>query len=216
MRTYERLEALREWTYEKVCKGKMMKAPAKDMDVSNVVRQEPQVFLAWFPTRPDEHGYSAEGPMSAAPSILIMPCESYGKYIEVFRKANYDVHRPQEMGQSLRCQLLFTVFEDGVRMPGFVDSAKSGKFDMSLIKEGTQDGLHTLLDWMDEFKEALLGQKVLPGTDLSLSEASMTYGLYQNGEYVADKRPIYYGIVEVAFTCHADEKPNRDIARLLD
>lgn len=216
MRTYERLEAFRKWTYETVCRGKLMKTPAKDANVMHVSRQEPQAFVAWFPTRKDEHGYDANSPLNTVPSVLIMPTESYSKYVEVFRKnTEWKIHRPEEMGHGLNCQVLFSVFEDGVRLPGFVETA--GKYDMSLIKEGTQDGLRTLLDWMDEFQEALLATKVLPGTDLMVMEATMTYGLHRDGQYVSDKRPIYYGIVEVGFNCHADEAaPNQEIASLLD
>lgn len=216
MRTVERLRKLQRWTYETVCRGRMMKTPAPNMDVRQIVRQEPKTFLAYLPMRPDETHPGAEvDPLNVAPGIIIMPTFGNLKYMEEQRFDRYNnVHRPKDMGQSLSVQVLFFVYEDGVRLPGFIESAESGRYDMSLIREGTQDGLETLLNWMDDFKDALLSIKHIPGTDLFLNEAESQYGLYSDQKFVADRRPAFIGMVTCTFQCHADEY-NDEINELL-
>ena len=218
MRTVERLRKLQAWTYETVCRGREMKTPAKDMDIRKVVRQEPKVYIAFTPTRHDSSDMTYNGdvdPLNVAPGILIAPTFGYVKYMEEQRFDRYNnVHRPKEMGQSLCAQVLFFVYEDGVRLPGFVESAESGEYDMSLIREGTQEGLETLLNWMDDFRDALLSAKSIPGTDMFLNEAECQWGLYSDQKFVADRRPAFIGMVTVVFQCHADEY-NEEINNLL-
>lgn len=213
--------ALRDFTYERVCRGRLMKSPPRGQKVTDYTPPvEPKVFIAFAPMRPDSAKLAWEemDPSNTAPSITIMPSASYGKYMEIKRFDQYNgVHRPKEMGQQLALQLLFSVFEDGVRMPGFIQKIEAGEgMDMSLVREGTQEGLFTVLDWMDDFIRAVLGQKMIPGSDLMLDEASLVYGLRADQKYVTDSRPMYYGVVDVAFNCYADEANNPDISRLLN
>lgn len=216
MRTVERLRKFRSWTYENVCKGRKMKTPAPNMDVRQIVRQEPKVYLAYSPMRPDESNFTGEiDPLNVTPGIIIAPTFGNLKYMEEQRFDRYNnVHRPKEMGQSLSAQVLFFVYEDGVRLPGFIESANSGAYDMTLMAEGTQEGVETLLNWMDDFRDALLSQKSIPDTDLILNESEAQYGLYSDQKFVADRRPAYIGMVTVTFQCHADEY-NKEINRLL-
>lgn len=217
MRTTERLDRFAEWTYNAVCKGRVMKTPAQGMDFTKIAQAEPKVYVGYYPMRPDHNQWAEQDSMNTAPSILIMPTHSYVKYMEEKRFDRYNnVHRPQELGQGLNCQVLFSVYEDGVRMPGFIDKAENGQYDLSLVREGTRDGLYMLLNWIDDFKTALLGVKFIPHTDLFLNEAEMTYGLHADQKYVSDKRPMFYGLVNVAFQCYADEAQNNEIEKLLD
>lgn len=218
MRFSERLTGLKNWTYKELCKGRMMKAPAENMDIGTINRQEPPVYLAWAPARVDKAGNLKEIPLSTVPGILIMPNQTYAKYMEEKRFDRYNnVHRPQEMGQHLAVSILFSVYEPGVRLPGFVDSVgeKGAGLDTSLILEGTEQGLFTLMNWMDDCMEKLLGQKMIPKTDLFVQEDTVTYSLYTDQSYVVDRRPIYYGFVNVVFGCHANEGYNPDIEKLL-
>lgn len=216
MRTVERLRKFQKWTYETICQGRSMKTPAPNMDVRQIARQEPKVFLAYAPMRPDESNPTGEiDPLNVSPGIIIAPTFGNLKYMEEQRFDRYNnVHRPKEMGQSLSVQVMFFVYEDGVRLPGFIDSAMNGEYDMSLIREGSQDGLETLLNWMDDFKDALLSTKGIPGTDMFLNEAESQYGLYSDQKFVADRRPAFIGMVTVTFQCHADEY-NDEVNRLL-
>lgn len=217
MRTEERLRKFKQWTYETVCEGRKMKAPAKNMDIREIVTQEPQVYMAFTPTRKDVTDYVTGelDPISVCPGIIIAPTSGYVKYLEEQRFDRYNnVHRAKEMGQSLSAQVLFFVYEDGVRLPGFIDSAKTGEYDMTLLREGTEEGVYTLLNWMDDFKDALLSQKSIPGTDMFVNEAEMQYGMYSDQRYVADRRPAFIGLVTVTFQCHADEF-NTEINELL-
>lgn len=218
MRFSERLTGLKNWTYKELCKGRVMKAPAENMDIGTINRQEPTVYLAWAPARMDKAGNLKEIPLSTVPGILIMPNQTYAKYMEEKRFDRYNnVHRPQEMGQHLAVSILFSVYEPGVRLPGFVDSVgeKGAGLDTSLILEGTEQGLFTLMNWMDDCMEKLLGQKMIPKTDLFVQEDTVTYSLFTDQSYVVDRRPIYYGFVNVVFGCHVNEGYNPDIEKLL-
>ena len=218
MRTRERLLGLKQWITHELCEGRNMKAPAPNMNIGEIVRQEPRCFLAWAPARMDQTGQLREDPASVVPGIIVMPNQSYGKYMEEKRFDRYNnVHRPPDLGQHLSVSILFSVYEPGVRLPGFIDSVgEKGKgLDMSLIKEGTESGLFTLVDWMDDCMEALLRDKMIPETDLFLEESTMTYSLYTDQSYVVDKRPIYYGFINVSFGCYANEGVNSNVNKLL-
>ena len=216
MRTSERLRKLQDWTYRTICKGRMMKAPGPNMDIRVFTRQEPKVFLVYTPTRPDETDYGVDiDPLYVSPGIIIMPTAGYLKNMEEQRFDRYNnVHRSKEMGQTLSVQVLFFVFENGVRLPGFKESTETGSYDMTKIMEGTEEGLFTLMDWMDDFKDALLSQKTIPNTDMFLNEASSQYGLFSDQRFVADRRPAFIGIVTATFQCHADEE-NEEIRKML-
>lgn len=219
MRTTERLRRLKEWAEKELCEGRQMKAIPADQDVTKIVRQQPRCYLAWQPTRPDEFGNYVVDPVSVCPSIVIMPSASHAKNVEEKRFDRYaGVHRPAELAQTLAVSILFSVYEPGVRMPGFSESAdESGEgLDISLLKEGTEEGLMTLIDWMDDCMEKLLGQRFIPHTDLFIKESSIVYSLYTDQNYVVDRRPVYYGFVNCEFQCYADEGTNSSIEGLLN
>lgn len=217
MRTSERLRKLRDWVESELCAGREMKTPAEDMDITKIIRQEPQCFLAWQPTRPDTTGQLRIDPINVCPGILIMPRASHAKYVEEKRFDRYNnVHRPQELGQTLSVDILFSVYEPGVRLPGFIDSADSPDgLDMSLLMEGTEQGLFTLTDWMDDCIQKLLAQKFIPHTDLFVNEAAIAYSLYSDQSFIVDKRPLYYGFVTVDFNCYAEEGANQSLEQHL-
>ena len=55
MRTYARLEALKQWAYDTVCKGRRMKAEPPDRKITYWQEPvEPAVHIANFPKRYDE------------------------------------------------------------------------------------------------------------------------------------------------------------------
>lgn len=218
MRTTERLRGLKAWVYEELCKGREMKAPAENANIGEVRRQEPQAYLAWAPSRLDQCLTMQTDPSTVMPGIIIMPNQSYSKYMEEKRFDRYNkIHRPQEMGQHLNISMLFGVYEPGIRLPGFADNmGKSGEgLDLRLIREGTEEGLLALMDWMDDCQEKLLGQKEIRHTDLFVDEASMSYSLYTDQSYVVDRRPLYYGFVNVDFGCYATEEFNEELEQFL-
>lgn len=219
MRTSERLRYLKAFLYENLCQGRQMKAPAPQMKIDQIVNQEPKVFLAWAPARMDQSGILHEDTASVVPGIILMPNQSYAKNMEEKRFDRYNnVHRPPEMGQQLSVSVLFGVYEPGIRLPGFSENAEArGKgLDMTRILEGTEEGLFTLTNWMDDCMTLLLGQKMIPHTDLVLDEATVTYSLYTDQSYVVDKRPIYYGFINATFQCYAEEGQNPSIEQYLN
>lgn len=217
MRTRQRLLALKKWTYETVCKGRSMKTPGRDLegneDITVIARQEPEVFLGWQPTRPDVSGVLRIDPMNVCPGILIAPSIANVKCVEEKRFDRYNnVHRPQELGQWLNVSILFSVYEPGIRLPGFVESASSKTgLDMSKFVDGTEEGLLTLMDWIDDFNNALIAAKFIPESDLFLDEVSLTYSPYTEGGFIVDKRPLYYGFVNAKFQCYSEGKNNSAI-----
>lgn len=210
MRTTERLRALKTWLQKELCEGREMKTPAENGDITKILRQEPQVYLGWQPTRPDETGMLRIDPYNVCPGILVMPNTSYAKHVEEKRfDQRNNIHRPQELGQTLAVSILFSVYEPGVRLEGFAEKAESGEgIDMTLFKEGTEEGLMVLVNWMDDCIEKLLGVKSIPDSDLFLDEATLVYSLYTDQGYTVDKRPIYYGFVNATFNCYANEINN--------
>ena len=218
MRTTERLRGLKEWTYDSVCKGREYKVPAPQMDITKIIRKEPSCYIGWAPSRLADGQFLTEAGV-ICPGILIMHNQSYVKYTEEKRFDRYsNIHRPQEMGQHLSVSILFSIYEPGVRLPGFIESAgENGQgVDMSLILEGTEQGLMTLMNWMDDFKIALLAQKHIPKTDLYVEDDTITYSMYTDQNYVVDKRPIFYGFVNASFSCYVEEGQNPDFEKYLN
>ena len=170
MRMSKRLLGLKAWVEKELCEGRQMKAPAPDFDIGKIVTQEPRTYLAWAPTRTDQTGNMRADPVNVCPGIIIMPNHAKAKYVEEKRFDRYnDVHRNQMLGQGISVSILFSVYEPGIRMPGFVESVESGKPDLTLLQEGTEEGLITLIDWMDDAMSLMLGAKSIPGTDLFVS-----------------------------------------------
>lgn len=219
MRTVKRLKGLKKFFYENLCKGREMKAPSENFDIGKIKRQEPQVYLAWAPSRADQTGRLVEDTMSTVPGIIIMPNHAHLKYMEEKRFDRYNgINRPKMLGQQLSVSILFSVYEPGIRHPGFIHSVgeKGSGLDMTLLEEGTEEGLFTLLDWMDDGIEKLLGAKMIPDTDLFLDEETGVYSLYTDQEYVVDRRPIYYGFINCTFQCYANESPNKELLELIN
>ena len=210
MRTRERLKGLKEWLHGNLCAGREMKVP-KD-DIKEIALEEPRVYLAYYPTRPDQAEGALPDPASTCPSILVMPVLSPAKSMEEKRFDRYnDIHRPKDLGQVLAVNMLFSVYEPGIRLPGFADSG-----DIRLIREGTEEGLFTLYDWMDDCRDKLLGAKSITGTDLHVNEESMVVSMYTDQNFVVDKRPLFYGFVNVEFYCYADERTDPRVHDLLN
>lgn len=229
MRTYERLRKMQTWFQGELCKGRLYKAPVPSQraatygpDITDFTRTEPSVFIGYQPMRPNEPGrVDPSDPYSVCPAITIMPAPSLVRYVPEKRFDRYqNVHRSQQMGQSLTVQILFSVYEPGIRMPGFADSLDAKDPDMTLLRDGTEAGVQTLFDWMDDCKALLLRERTVPGTDLILEDDNLVYSMYTDQQYIVDRRPLYYGFINAEFKGYADTgddhgKSSR-VARLLD
>lgn len=218
MRFTERFRGLKQWTIKELCEGRSLKAPGKNMDIADIQRREPSCYIGWAPAKTDRAGNVTEIPAATVPGIIIMPNQEYAKYMEEKRFDRYNnVHRTKEMGQRLGITMLFSVYEPGIRLPGFAESAgdQGENIDMTKFLEGTEEGFFTLFNWMDDCMFGLLGAKIIPGTDLFVDEETVTYSLYTDQNYVTDRRPLYYGFVNVVFGCYANEEPNPAIEQLL-
>lgn len=212
MRTTERLRKLKAWVFAELCQGRSMKAPGEKMNIRQIVTQEPKCYLAWHPTRPNATPRQPDDEISVCPGVLIMPNTSKARDMEEKRFDRYNgVHRPPELGQTLSVSILFSVYEPGIRLEGYAESG-----NMALLEEGTEQGLFTLYDWMDDCLELLLKEKRVPGTDLYVQDASIAYSLYADQSYVVDKRPLHYGFVNVTFGCYTNVGDDTTIKNILD
>ncbi len=218
MRFTERFRGLKQWCIHELCEGRKMKAPGEKMDITDIKWREPTAYLGWAPARIDKTGNPQEIPTTTVPGIIIMPNQQYAKFMEEKRFDRYNnIHRSKEMGQKVGVSILFSVYEPGIRLPGFAESAgeQGRNIDTTKILEGTEEGFMTLLNWMDDCMYKLLGQKMIPHTDLGVDEETVTYSLYTDQNYVTDRRPLYYGFVNVVFISYANEEPCPNIDDLI-
>lgn len=201
MRTRQRLMKLKEWVQAEICRGRIMKAPGPGMDFSRICRQEPAAWIGFAPSRAGDAPGSEL--LRVTPGILIMPLGGNIRNMEEKRFDRYSgVKRPKELGQSFNVCFQLSVYEPGIRLPGF---AEDGKVDPEKVLEGTEEGILTLCDWMDDLKDRLLAERAIPGTDLIFEASQGTYAPLQDGGYIVDKRPIYYGFINASFQCYADD-----------
>jgi hypothetical protein len=212
MRTTERLTKLKKWLTDELCTGRKLKVPPTDGDITKIETREPRCYLAWYPKRADTTEGAAEAELSVCPSILVMPNPARARSTEEKRNDRFSgVNRPKDLSQMLSVSLLFCVWDPGARLPGFAES----EGDVTLLTEGTEQGLFTLYNWMDDCVQLLLSQKIVPGTDLSVSDESVAASLYMENGFVSDKRPLYYGFVNVDFICYSGAGVNPEIEKLL-
>jgi len=206
MSTRTRLTAFQKWVTKNLCEGKSMKTPG-ETDFS-VVYTEPRCFVALYPWTLNE-----ASAYSVAPSILIIPDASKGKDI---RGKSYDqsegVNRPQNLGAQLNLNLIYCVYDPGDRTA----ELKITQNPYTDILEGNNGGFYTMTDWIDETMEKLLQAQTIPGSDLFLYEDSLTWFPLTEGETILDRRPLYYGVLQVGFGGEAQRRQGKDIKQLLD
>lgn len=200
--TRERMLALKAWITKELCKGRLMKTEGEN--VLEVKWQEPRCYCGFWPAWPERDGAMDRVVANTIPGILIMPGVGNVMYVEEKRFDRYNnVRRPKELGQSFPVTLLFAVYEDGIREPGYIPAMEDGAPRNDLRLDGTEEGMFALSDWIDECKAKLLAVRHIPGADLAVNTDSMTYGLYEDQNFMVDKRPIYYGTLVVAFDTYA-------------
>lgn len=230
MRSWERLKKAQAYFQKELCEGREFKSPKPSGGtthaplITDFTMAQPRVFLGWQPMRPDEPGkVDPSDPFSVCPAITVMPNAAYVQYVAEKRFDRYQgVHRSQEMGQSPSFMLLFSIYEPGIRLPGFVEALKnSEKNAMQYLLDGTEAGLQTLLEWMDDAIELLLREKTIPGTDLILDDyENFRNSLFTDQSYIVDRRPLFYGLLNVPFKGYAspgsDNGKKTRIAALLD
>lgn len=215
MRDWERLRKMKDWFTQELCKGREFKVPVPATgqkaiygpDIRDFSMGEPRVFIGWQPLRPDEPGkLDPSDPFSVCPAITLMPGAGNVRLVE---EKSFDrsmgVRRGQDMGQHMNIQALFTIYEPGVRLPGFAAGMDAGNPDMGLIQDGTEEGLRTLLNWMDDAKELILRERGIPGTDLTLDDDHFMASLYTDQQYIVDRRPMFQGFLNIPFRGYASK-----------
>lgn len=196
--TRARIEALRAYL-ENINAGREMKAPGES--IGDIVYRTPGVHVAFYPNRPQPMARTSRAldtDAASAPSILIMLAPSQAQNMEEERfDQRQNIGRPDELGGKLTLMLLFSVYEPGTRLHGF-----DGR-NPERIMDATDEGFYTLTDWMDEVVAALVTARHIPGSDMYVWPGSVQYSSYADGDYIADRRPLYYGLVSVTFGHYA-------------
>ena len=172
MRTATRLLRVKEWLYKELCQGRQYKTPPADQAITNTGTAEPKVYLGWQPLWSAMQAQSSvphyalnNDPFSVCPAITVMPGSMPLNNVPEKRFDQYrKIQRPKNMGSSLTLTILFSIYEPGIRLPGFEESLNSGKgLDKNLMLDATEEGLLTLLNWMDDAAELLLRERDLDG-----------------------------------------------------
>jgi hypothetical protein len=196
--TRARIEALRAYL-EKINAGRDMKAPGES--ISDIIYRTPAVHVGFYPNRPQPMARASRAldtDAASAPSILIMLAPSQAQNMEEERfDQRQNIGRPDELGGKLSITLLFAVYEPGTRLHGFDGHSPER------IMDATDEGFYTLTDWMDDVVAALITARHIPGSDMYVWPGSVQYSSYADGDYIADRRPLYYGMVSVTFGYYA-------------
>ena len=229
MKTAFRLLKMKDWFQKELCAGRQYKTPSPSQDITDVSTAEPRVYLGWQPiwsamqAEANTPQYVLNNdPFSVCPAITIMPGTMPinnvpEKRFDAYRK----IMRPRQMGSSLAVTILFSIYNPGIRLPGFAASLKSGQgLDKSLMLDATEEGLLDLLNWMDDAAELMLRERIIPGTALVLDEETGVRSLFTDQNYIVDRRPIFYGFIVADYKGHADTGSDqgykRRVERLLD
>jgi hypothetical protein len=187
--TRKRLSALREWTDDRLCKGRSMKTPG-ETDFS-VVYTQPRVFVALYPWRLTE---ATE--FSIAPSILIIPDLSPAQDPRTYA---YDKSegaiRSRDLGAQLNVRMVFCVYEPGERL----SELQTSHNPVEDLMEVSNSGFYTLTDWVDEAVEQLLRDKSIPGSDLFVYEDTIRWAPMMQEDAIVDQRPLYYAVLQAGF-----------------
>ena len=106
MTTYERLEKLRDFVYERLCEGRSMRARDEE---GNEGTAEPRVFI----------GYCPEGEGRCFPSVLIAPLEGFVRPREEDGPREggagrpREERRPQGLEKRMTIQFTLSVYDPG-------------------------------------------------------------------------------------------------------
>lgn len=213
MKSAERLEAIKQFTYDKVCKGKSLKTPILNKGLTRndsdfkVKYTEPKVYVGLYPQKA-ENGEESK----IAPSILILPGTSYsGKFKEKRFERYNNLHRQPDLMGELSVQWVFCVYDPGIRKKEY-----DGDIKREDIGENTEAAIYTLTDWMDELQAYIMGQEIIEGTDLYVLYDSVRWSLLNSEGSVEDRRPYYYGVVEAIYGTAVNRKENTSVNKLLD
>lgn len=215
MKSAERLEAIKNFTYENVCKGRSLKMPVfekalqRNDEPFKVAYTEPKVYIGLYPQK---QGNTPKLESKMAPSILIVPGTSYAGRFKEQRFDQYkNLRRQPDLMAELSVQWIFCIYDPGKRVKEYAGEAKRED-----IKDNTEQAIFTLTDWMDELQAYLMGIEIVDGTDLYIMQDSVRWGILSSEGSVEDLRPYYFGMVEAIFGTYVNRKENQRINNLLN
>ena len=120
---------MKKWLYEELCRGRQLKTPSPDHEITDCATAEPEVYLGWQPiwskaqaSAASPHYALENDPFSVCPAITIMPGSMPINNVPEKRFDRYNkINRPGRMGSSLTLTILFSIYEPGIRLPGFTE-----------------------------------------------------------------------------------------------
>lgn len=201
----ERLIRLGEWVRDTCCEGMMLKTLARAQGKDEVKLIRPRCFVGnFYPTGTESDPYNV------SPSILVMFAggNGSGETMKYMDNRN-SVKRPKEIAQTLEVQLIHSVYEP-IKRP-----VSKGNTDMP-FSECIDEGSLVLQDWMEQTMAHLIGADSIPGTDLFIQPETVRWEPLKEDGAVADRRPIYLGVVTVTFETETRQDDNAAIRALLE
>ena len=182
------MNVIKKWLEETACQGRKMKAQPTDENDMTETRREPVVSLFHHPDRERED----EQILAMAPCILVMMKAEGARGAEDDRRR--EIRFAPETCGTLAVQIMFITYDPGHRTR---EAVAQNKF--KLIEENTEEAALDNLEWTEEVMNNLLSNGGIPGTDLTADPKDFRYGPLTENGYLADKRPLYYSLIEGEF-----------------
>ncbi len=159
------LAKLKQWAFDNLCKGKVMKAQGDS--ASGVAQREPRCYLMRLPSI-QQSGFQLPDEVDAQMSAALRnaaPC-----VIVVMRKAGVK-NRDQRMGDEkpdgkrgyLEVQFLFATYDPGHRKR-VSQEAEDEETAIKNIQPNDEEAIGVALDWAQEAMNKLLMAGGIPGT----------------------------------------------------
>lgn len=218
--TYEeKRHMLRDWVYENCCKGRQMKTPVPRGRDYDVKWAEPNCFGGDnYPARARD----IKNPYSVAPSILITGV-SFKPYAETseYLDSRQKVSRPKNVGSTITLNLIHAVYDPGERMTVRQKENAQGEpiqdgdpHEMLLTDEAMDTGSMILWQWMEDTASAIHAALSIAG--MTVKDDSIIIEPLTENESVSDRRPVYFGVVQVTLIGLNREMQSPELSALLD
>ncbi len=202
------LQALKDWVFQQVCKGKEMKAQGEN--ALEIVTREPKCFLQ-SPPRIKNNESAQEADSRAAPCVVIVMRKAGVRG----RERNEEDNQISEARRGfLEVQLLFVTYDPGHRT---AESQEKSAYEK--INDNTEEAVKTVLIWAEETMNKLIRAGSIPGTGWAVEKNTWEYGMLADETgYLADRWPLYYAALSGTFTTESLEQgvQKDDLSSILD
>ncbi len=209
MRTSTRLKNLKDWLTENACSGRKMKAPGSN--ALEIRYREPTCRLSIFSAQEAADITNIYENTDMAPGILIFMNRSGIRDHYKKRDKRSKTMRPMDLREFLELQLMFIAYDPGHRTD---ESQQSGSLEDILPNE--EEAGFAVLDWAEETMQKLVENSIMPGTDLIVDQVGLEFGPLKENGVLAEKKPLYYAVLNCTFGCASQAVENPETINYLD